>query len=226
MLNIALLGATGTAGSVLVRKILSDIPDCHLTLFARHAENTRIQESRMTVVNGDATKMDDLRAVLKGQDVVYSAISGYQLPQIAKNLVAVMSEYDLKRLIFMGAVGIYNEIPEEIDGQDNVDNEPAQVPNRQAVDVIEASDLNYTILRPGYLRDGEEDDFVLTVKGEPAKGYITTISSVIKLALQLIQDENLYSRESVSITREYRKKIFKKDEESQTWNYHSKIKLY
>lgn len=32
---------------------------------------------------------------------------------------------------------------------------------------------NYTILRPGYLRDGNEDDCVLTLKGEAAKGYIT-----------------------------------------------------
>lgn len=40
---------------------------------------------------------------------------------------------------------------------------------------MEASDLNYTVLRPGYLKEGEENDFVLSVKGEPAKGYITTI---------------------------------------------------
>ena len=31
----------------------------------------------------------------------------------------------------MGAVGIYNEIPEEMDGEDNLNNEPAQLPNRQ-----------------------------------------------------------------------------------------------
>lgn len=91
----------------------------------------------------------------------------------------------------MGAVGIYNEIPDEIDGKDNADHEPAQIPNRQAVDVIEASNLNYTILRPGYLQDGDENDFVLTVKGEAAKGFITTIASVVKLAIRLIQDEKL-----------------------------------
>ena len=46
-----------------------------------------------------------------------------------------------------------------------MDNEPAQIPNRKAVDVVEASELNDTILRPGYLGEGGEDDFVLTVKG-------------------------------------------------------------
>lgn len=102
----------------------------------------------------------------------------------------------------MGAVGIYNEIPDEVDGEDNLDNQPAQLPNRQAVDIVEASRLNYTVLRPGYLKEGEENDFVLSVKGEPAKGYITTIPSLVNLAVQLISDENLYARESVSITRD------------------------
>ena len=105
-------------------------------------------------------------------------------------------------MIFMGAVGIYNEIPDAMDGKDNVDNNPDQVPNRDAVQIIEASPLNYTILRPGYLQAGEENDFVLTVKGQAAKGYTTTISSVVKLAADLILDENLYVRKSVSITRE------------------------
>ena len=35
-----------------------------------------------------------------------------------------------------------------------------------------------------------------------AKGYVTTIPSVIKLAVSLIHDETLYARESVSITKD------------------------
>ena len=67
---------------------------------------------------------------------------------------------------------------------------------------MEASDLNYTVIRSGYLKEGGENDFVLSIKGEPAKGYITTVPSLVKLAVQLISDENLYARESVSITRD------------------------
>lgn len=106
---------------------------------------------------------------------MYCAISGEALPPIAENIIAVMTESGVNRLIFMGAAGIYNEIPDEIDGEDNLDNEPAQIPNRKAVDVVEASGLNYTVLRPGYLGEGDADDFVLTMKGEAAKGYTTPI---------------------------------------------------
>lgn len=202
IINVLLLGATGTAGSALAKR-LAENPDCHVTLFARHTNTIRTDAPNVTVISGDAVKTEELTAAVQGQDVVYSAISGEQLPVIAKNLVTVMSACKVERLIFMGAVGIYNEIPKETGGEQyNVDSEPEQVPNRQAVDSIEASDLNYTILRPGFLQNGDEDDYVLTVKGEPAKGYVTTLPSVVKLAVELIYDENLYSRESVGITRD------------------------
>ena len=94
-----------------------------------------------------------------------------------------------------------DEIPDEIDGDDNLDNEPAQIPNRKATDVVEASSLNYTVLRPGYLSEGDKDDAVLTVKGEAAKGYTTSIPALVKFAVRLILDDRLYSRRSVSITR-------------------------
>lgn len=206
MKNVLLLGATGTAGSALTKKLLADT-DCHLTLFARHAGEMYTSTDRISVINGDAENLAELKAVMPGQDVVYCAISGDALPQIAENIVSAMNGAGVKRLIFMGAVGIYNEIPDEIDGEDNLDNEPAQIPNRKAADIVEASNLNYTVLRPGYLGDGNEDDFVLTVKGEAAKGYTTPIPALVKFAVQIILDDNLYSRESVSITRDAAKVI-------------------
>ncbi len=206
MKNVLLLGATGTVGSALTKKLLSEA-DCHLTLFARHAREMYTDTDRISVINGNAETLAELKAIMPGQDVVYCAISGDALPKIAENIVAAMTESGINRLIFMGAVGIYNEIPDEIDGEDNLDNEPAQIPNRKAVDIVEASNLNYTILRPGYLGDGNEDDFILTIKGEAAKGYTTPIPALVKLAVQIIMDNNLYSRESISITRDTTKTI-------------------
>lgn len=206
MKNILLLGATGTAGSALTKKLLSET-DCHLTLFARHAKDIYTDTDRISVINGNAENPEELKAATTGQDVVYCAISGNALPEIAENIVTAMTESGVNRLIFMGAVGIYNEIPAEIDGEDNLDNEPAQIPNRKAVDIVEASNLNYTVLRPGYLRDGNEDDFVLTTKGESAKGYITPIPALVKFAVKIILSDDFYSRESISITRDATKVI-------------------
>lgn len=199
-MKILILGATGTFGTALTENLLSGT-EHQLTLFSRHAENKYQNSKRVKAVNGNATNIEDLRKVLSEQEVVYSAISGNELPVVAENLRALLPEFNIKRLLFMSAVGIYNEIPDDMDGEDNLDNEPAQIPNRKAADIIENSDLNYTILRPGYLREGSPNDYVLTVKGQSAKGYISTIPSVVKFAIELIEDDRLYLRESVSITR-------------------------
>lgn len=202
MVNVLLLGATGTAGRALAKRLMNTL-DCHVTLFSRHAGEVYAGAHNVTVVSGDATEAETLASAVRGQDVVYSAISGDRLPQIAQNLVTAMTEHQVSRLIFMGAIGIYNEIPEETGGsQYNLDSEPEQIPNRESVDIVEASGLNYTILRPGFLEDGNEDDYFLTRRGEPAKGYVTSLPSVVKLAMDLIYDERLYSRESIGITRD------------------------
>ncbi len=200
-MKVLILGAMGLFGSALTAEMMKSHQHA-LTLFSRHAADMYIPSEQVAVINGDALSQEDLRKAVKGQDVVYCAVSGAELPKIAANLVKVMTEENVQRLLFMGAVGIYNEIPDEMDGEDNLDNEPAQLPNRKAVDIIEASALNYTVLRPGYLRDGSAEDYVLTVKGEQAKGYISTIPSVVRFAISLMEDETLYSRESVSITKD------------------------
>ena len=200
MKHILLLGATGTFGTALTQRLIQE-KKYKLTLFSRHATDIYKNSENINVIDGDALSENDLSKAIQGVDIVYCAISGDVLPEIAKKLISAMIDNMISRLIFMGAVGIYNEIPDEIDGEDNLDNEPAQIPNREAVDIVENSSLNYTILRPGYLREGAENDFVLTVKGEPAKGYITSIPSLVNFAIQLIQDDTMYSRESVSITK-------------------------
>ena len=198
-MNILLLGATGTFGKSFIKKLLSDT-NYNLTLVSRKARDMYKDSDRQKVINADITNIEELKRVIKNQDIVYCAISGEQLPIVAENIVKCIS--DNQRLIFMGAVGIYNEIPDELDGKDNVDNNTDQLPNRDAVDIIEKSNIRYTILRPGYLRDGLEDDYVITKKGELAKGYITTIQSVEKIVLEIMKNNNLYLKESISITKD------------------------
>lgn len=202
MKKVLLIGASGTLGKAVTEKLLQEA-EMQLTLFARHASEV-YTESQATVIDGDAAEKETLKAAMAHQDIVVCMVSGEQLPEVAENMVSCMHALKKRRLIFMGAVGIYNEIPDAMDGEDNVDNNPDQVPNRKAVDIIEASDLEYTVLRPGYLQKGDENDCVLSFKGEAANGYITTIPSLVRLIQKLIEDDKLFIRESVSITKDMR----------------------
>lgn len=196
-MNIAILGATGKFGKRLTSKLLEN-EDYKLTLISKSAGDVFDENEQITAKNIDASNLEDLKEALENQDLVYCAISGSDLPSIAENLV----EINPKRLILMGAVGIYNELAEGNGSEYNVDNEPPQIPNTKAVKILEDSELDYTIFRPGFLRDGDEDDYVITHKGETPKGYYTTFQSVLKIALEIIENPELYFRESISITRD------------------------
>ena len=196
-MNIAILGATGKFGRPFTAKLLAK-PDYHLTLLSKSAGNSYEDGYRITARNIDATNLKDLSKVLENQDLVFCAVSGPDQPVIARNLC----EINPKRLIYMTVVGIYNELLEDNGAEYNVCNEPEQIPNRNAVAIIEDSNLDYTILRCGYLVFGKEDDYIITKKGEAPKGYVSTSKSVEKIAFDIIENPEIYTRESISITRD------------------------
>ena len=196
-MNIAILGATGKFGRTLTAKLLTN-PNYNLTLISKSASSSIEDSLRITAKSIDACNVKDLKECLKNQDIVYCAISGEDLPHIAQNL----TDINVNRLIFMSVVGVYNELAEGNGAEFNVENESEQIPNRDACNILEASNLNYTILRCGYLMYGDENDYVISEKGETPKGYCTTIKSVEKIALEIIENPKMYSCKSISITKD------------------------
>ena len=195
-MNIAILGATGKFGITFTTKLLA-VTNHKLTLISKSAGNFYEDNHRITDRSIDATNIKDLKKALKNQDLIYFAISGDYIPVMVDNIVNL----NPKRFIFMASVGIYNEL--EGDGAEfNVDNNQSQIPNQYAAGIIENSDVDYTIIRAGYLEHGDEDDYVITKKGETAPGYRTSIESVEKIALEIIDNPEKYSRESISITKD------------------------
>ncbi|MFB9126330.1 NAD(P)H-binding protein [Paraburkholderia dipogonis] len=74
-------------------------------------------------------------------------------------------------------------------------------PFRRAADAIEASDLQYTILRPAWLMDEDEVDYELTLKSEPFKGTIVSRKSVSDLILKIIASPELHAGENLGINK-------------------------
>lgn len=201
--NVLLLGASGTAGSA-VRKALLSRTDTQLTLVSRHADQLTPTPNREKLAQLDVHDHDALIQAMKGQDIVFSSLSSEgdsnELASLAQDVIEAMQELHLKRLIFMVAMGIYNEIPKSVGAQDNVDNNPAQVHNLRAAKVIEESSLDYTLLRPGFLIPGP-DSVVITHRGENVSGNTTTISSVGSVAVQLITGDLQASRGSLGLNQ-------------------------
>lgn len=195
--KVLIIGATGSVGRV-VRSYLLEYSSDKLTLFARSAGSIRdVDPAREHVVTGDVYDAAALREAVTGQDAVFVALTG-DLGRMARCIVEAMDAEDVKRLIFITSMGIYNEIPAwGADG--NLENNPVLQTYREAADVIEASDLDYTIIRPGWYYNGGVD-YRVTRKGEPFASHDVSRQSIADLTMKLIADDSLYSRDSVGIS--------------------------
>lgn len=195
MKKVLIIGATGTIGGA-VRQILLNETDDQLTLFARSASRLKTSE-RETVIAGDVTKDSDLDKAIAGQDVVFVALSG-ALGQFAKTIVAAMNRNHVTRLLFITSMGIYDEIPASIGVSGNLSHNSMLRSYREAADIIEGSNLNYTVIRPGWFTGGPVD-YEITKKGEPFGGHDVSISSIADFVKNAIVDDNYYSHDSVGL---------------------------
>ena len=195
--RILIIGATGSIGQKL-RKTLLEKTDYKLTLFSTRAGSLRTVPQREIAVSGNVNNRNDLIKVINNQDVVFAALSG-DLGTMAKNIVQVMETSPVRRLIFISSMGIYNEIPSSIGGG-NLNENSMLRPYRQAADVIEASSLDYTIIRPGWFDEGS-DNYEITRKGQAFKGHDVSRQAICNLILKLIQQNGLGVRESLGINR-------------------------
>ena len=197
MKNVLIIGATGTLGSAARQAILAGTDD-QLTLFARSANRIRVNDdSRETVISGNVMSDADLDKAMTGQNAVFAALSG-NLGAYAERIVAAMDRNNVSRLVFITSMGIYDEIPASIGASGNLSSNPILQTYRDAADEIEASDLNYTIVRPGWFTGGPVN-YEVTRKGEPFGGHDVSVSSIADIVMKLVDDDTLYSRDSIGV---------------------------
>ena len=199
MAKKVLLIGMGSLGSVVADYLLKNT-DYELTLFSRSAGPRDIEDTnREKAIAGNVLDPADLDAAVKGQDAVFVALSG-SLGEMAKAVVKAMDKEGVKQLIFISSMGIYNEIPAwGADG--NLENNPVLKPYREAADVVEASDLDYTVIRPGWFDNRGDIDYQVTKKGEPFGGHDVSRTSIADLVMCILEDPARYARQSLGINR-------------------------
>lgn len=194
MTRVLILGAHGQIARVATDLFLKRT-DFALTLYLRRAKRLQghADEPRVAVVEGDVMDATALEAAMAGHDVVYANLAG-PLEQQARAIVKAMNATGVKRLIFISSMGIYDEVPGERHGS-------ILDPYRKAAAVIEASGLDYTLLRPAWLNNKDEIDYGITLKGEPFKAAGESVSrkSVADLVVMLATTPGLEVRRSLGV---------------------------
>jgi uncharacterized protein YbjT (DUF2867 family) len=134
-------------------------------------------------------KFSQVREAMNGQDIVYVNLAG-DLETMAKNIVRAMQEAGVSRIIAISSIGIY-EKPLR----------PVLRPYRALADVIEASGLDYTIVRPAWFTGADEVDYELTRKGEPEKGSVISQRSLATFIAGVIASPATHVRENLGINK-------------------------
>lgn len=193
MPNVLILGANGQLARNTVPFFLEH-PSVPLTLYLRRANRLKNPDpSRVTIMEGDVLDVETLKAAMRGQDVVYANLAG-AMEQQAKTILDAMHATGLKRLIFISSMGIYGEVPGER-------YRSVLDPYRDSAAVIEASDLDYTILRPGWFTHDDEISYQITQKGERFKGHDVSLNSLSDLIVKLALSPTREARRSLGVSR-------------------------
>ena len=130
---------------------------------------------------GDVLNHAALKQAMQGQDVVYANLTGEDLDIQANSVIAAMKACDVKRLIFVLSLGIYDEVPGKFGEWNN--------------------GLEYTILRPAWMTDEDIIDYELTSRNEPFKGTIVSRKSVAALITDIIDKPEKHIGENIGINQ-------------------------
>jgi uncharacterized protein YbjT (DUF2867 family) len=192
MTRVLILGANGQLARNTTRMLLEKT-DAILTLYLRRASRLPNPDPRrVTVVEGDVLDTAALHAAMKNQDVVYANLAGDMARQ-ARTIIDTMRATGLKRLIFVSSMGIYGEVPGE-KYRNILD------PYRDSAALIEASDLDYTILRPGWFTHQPEGPCRITQKGEPFQGHDISLDSLSALITRIATTPGFHVRCSIGVS--------------------------
>ena len=201
--TVLVIGANGSVAQEAIAMFLQKT-DVNLKLFLRNAKRLEhLKSPRVEVVEGDATDKVALTNAMSGVHVVYANLYGRNTPQMASAIIESMQAAGLKRLVWITSFGVYNGQYQEIP-----DSELARIasyiaPHREEVKVIEASNLDYTLIRAQWFSNADEIDYELTQKGEPFKNPSARISrkSIADLIVRLCTTPDFGIRQSLGINK-------------------------
>ena len=160
-MNIVVYGATGNAGSEIVKELLAR--GHKVTGVARDVDSLKGQPGVIAKTD-DLSNVDAIAAIIKGTDVVVSA---YQPPadttdalvDVTKREIEAVKKAGVPRLLVVGGAGLLEVAPGVTlikSGHLPAEYMPIATSHEKALGVLRASDINWTYLSPAaYFVPGE-----------------------------------------------------------------------
>lgn len=162
-MNILIVGATRGVGRQLLEQALAS--GHAVTALARNPQRLATRHERLRILKGDILDSDSVAAAMAGQDAVCCTIgvrTPWEQPAVfsegTRNLLQAMKQTGVRRLLCVTGIGagnskghggfLYDRIfyPLLLKG--------VYADKDRQESLIEASDVDWTIVRPGFLTNG------------------------------------------------------------------------
>ncbi|WP_342573830.1 SDR family oxidoreductase [Solibacillus sp. FSL K6-1781] len=161
-MNLLILGGTGRVGSHLVMNALQD--GHHVTALVRTPDKIENHHENLTVIQGNVLKKEDVERAMHGVDGVLSGLNtdgGTTLTESMPLVIDAMKKEGIKRIITIGTAGILQSrvSPELLRYQSSESKRKltrAAEEHHKVYELLQQSGLDWTIVCPTYLPDGEK----------------------------------------------------------------------
>ncbi|MFS0777727.1 NAD(P)H-binding protein [Neobacillus sp. 3P2-tot-E-2] len=161
-MNILVLGATGRVGSQIVTYSLHDRH--HVTVLVRTPEKIQIHNENLTIIQGNVLNKNDIALAMRGIDVVISALNTDGTNTLSESMpliIEAMVNEGIIRIITIGTAGILqsrttsNTLRYQSSESKRKSTRAAEE-HHKVYDILKQSNLDWTIVCPTYLPDGEK----------------------------------------------------------------------
>ncbi len=160
-MKLVIFGATGRVGSNVLARALQD--GHGVTVLVRNPEKIAEDSPHLQVIQGDVRRREDVEQAVKGADIVISALGtdgSTTLTDSMPLIIQAMKKENVRRIITVGTAGILQSrtAPDLLRYQSS---ESRRALTRAAEEhhkvylMLSQSDLDWTIVCPTYLPDGE-----------------------------------------------------------------------
>lgn len=205
-MNILILGATGRVGHEILNHAIND--DHHINVLVRNKEKLKTKYNQLNIIEGNVLNKDDIAHAIKGVDVVFSALGTdgtTTLTEAMPLIIEAMEQEGVKRIITIGTAGILQSRT-DIDLFRYESNESkrkttrAAKEHRKVYELLDQSSLEWTIVCPTYLPDGERTGEYRTEKNYlPEDSVKISVPDTAEFAYQqLNNDEYVKSRVGIA----------------------------
>ncbi|QTN10975.1 NAD(P)-dependent oxidoreductase [Mammaliicoccus vitulinus] len=160
-MNILILGATGRVGHEILNRALNDGHD--VTILVRDKEKVTSNHKQLNTIQGNVLNKSDIEQAVRGNKAVISALStdgDTTLTEAMPIIIEAMEQEGIQRIVTIGTAGILQSRTDHnlLRYQSNESKRKttrAAEEHHKVYELLNKSSLNWTIVCPTYLPDGE-----------------------------------------------------------------------